>query len=185
MLVDAFEVQYYRLNEVYLAVFCRSSSNPFLGQTELDRSREMLVKLCRGVDVTSSALLKRYAEIYVALNFIIDGLDVSSIDFSSPKLNFVEMGTTLRAQRAIAPSLLSPPRPKADDDAEEPDYVRSTDELNSDSQPTISEYVNGCIAIELIDSKSPSTAILLKQKAHLPVVADFDSAFITAPAAKS
>eukprot|EP01128_Nolandella_sp_AFSM9_P008064 TRINITY_DN4633_c0_g1_i1.p1 TRINITY_DN4633_c0_g1~~TRINITY_DN4633_c0_g1_i1.p1 ORF type:complete len:232 (-),score=49.70 TRINITY_DN4633_c0_g1_i1:170-865(-) len=114
-LPDGYEVQYYRLNEIYVSIYCRASHNPFMGYCELDRTKEMLTKLCRGVDVSVAFLLKKYAEVYLALTYIIDGIDIGHVDFGAPKIGVTDISSAVHSNAVLTPRSPSKKRVEEDD----------------------------------------------------------------------
>jgi len=84
-LSETFNGQYYLLNEVYIGVVCRVAPNAFIGDVELTRAKELLIRLHRGVDVTIAAVSKKFGEVVVALENILDGFDLADLDLYQTK----------------------------------------------------------------------------------------------------
>jgi hypothetical protein len=84
-LSETFNGQYYLLNEVYIGVVSRVSPNAFIGDVELKRAKELLIRLNRGVDVTIAAISKKFGEVVVALESVLDGFDLADLDLYQTK----------------------------------------------------------------------------------------------------
>jgi len=107
ILNDHYRVQYFLLNEIYIAIFFPKDGNPFLGELPLKKTQELLVRVCKGVEVTATQIEKKYAEIYLALNNILDGTDVT-VDITTVS-RLSDISTAIHKSYSLSPITLRTP----------------------------------------------------------------------------
>ena len=62
----------------------------------------IIINLCRGVEVTVPLIVKRYGDLVIALTNVLDGVDVSGVDYASSNKSLVnDLNDELESQIVI------------------------------------------------------------------------------------
>ncbi|KAL6046306.1 hypothetical protein QOT17_022275 [Balamuthia mandrillaris] len=94
---ERYQVHYCAIGEVFILVISMVHANPFAGSACLLRVKSALASVCRGTEVTTLQLSKRYGEILFALERILEGGD--GLDLLQQKLSDIQPHAML-TQRA-------------------------------------------------------------------------------------
>jgi len=77
--LNQYRVQFQLLNEVYIMAVNSVEDNPFELDFYVQKMKSLLISICKGLDVTTNAISRRYGEIFFALEKVVQGEDGSDV----------------------------------------------------------------------------------------------------------
>jgi len=72
--------------DLYIVVYFNSTENPFISSHYLQASQNVIKQVVKNIELPSHPQIdKKFFEVHMALSGILDGVDMSAVDVSSPK----------------------------------------------------------------------------------------------------